>query len=148
MTGQDSNLARPEEAASWPEFRTRSAAGRAAWGPSRSTGKARSQGVLGVIFGVGALVFLWGATVAASLGMWVLIVLAVFCGWVCGRYLPPALRQGAFGTPRYWKIVLLGAVWRARITGQRASGAAGQARNAAGQVRQRAVGAWEERRDA
>jgi hypothetical protein len=135
MSRPDPHSPRPGKATSWEEFRAGSAAERAAWGPSRSPTKARSQAALGVVFGFGALVFLAGAVVAAGLGMWVLIVLAVFCGWVAGRYLPTAVRQGAFGTPRYWKMVLLRAMWRARVAGQQARTTAGHARTTAGHAR-------------
>jgi hypothetical protein len=155
MSRPEPNLPRPEEASSWEEFRASSAEERAVWGPARSPTRARSQAALSVVFAVGTLVFLGGAVIAAGLGRWVLGLLAIFCGWVAVRHLPPAVRQGAFGTPRYWKMVLLGALWPVRAAGQRARTAAEQARTAAGQaaaagpeqVRQRAMAAREGHRD-
>lgn len=119
MTAAGPSPSRPEDATSWEEFRYRSAAERAAWGPSASPAQARSEAALGVVFGFGAAVFWAGTLIADGAGAWALLMLAVLSTWMFGRYFPRGARRGAFGTRRYWALVLQCGQWRARAVKSR-----------------------------
>lgn len=129
MTAPGQDPRRPEDATSWEEFRARSAAARAAWGPSASPTEARSQAALGLVFGFGAAVFWAGALAADGTGTWALLALAVLSTWMFARYFTRGVRRGAFGTWRYWHLVLLGGQWRARLARDQARTVAEQARD-------------------
>lgn len=119
MTAPGQSPSRPEDASSWEEFRDRSAAERAAWGPSASPSEARSEAALGVVFGLGAVVFWAGTLIADGAGTWALLMLAVLSTWMFARYFTRGARRGAFGTRRYWELVLRGGQWRARAAKSR-----------------------------
>jgi hypothetical protein len=119
MTATGRDLPRPEDATSWEEFQARSAAERAAWGPSASPTQARSQLVLGLVFGFGAGVFWTGTVLATGMGTWALLLLAVLSTWMFARYFTKGLRRGALGTRRYWEVLWLSGQWRARIARDR-----------------------------
>jgi hypothetical protein len=112
--------------------------------------------------GVGAGVFLIGAILTSGPGRWTLAALTAISAWMFVRYLPAGARRGAFGTRRYWIVVLLGGWWRARMAPQQARAAGERALAATAQVRgsaragreqqrpgrsQSAAGVWEDRRD-
>jgi hypothetical protein len=119
MTATGRDLPRPEDATSWEEFQARSAAERAVWGPSASPTQARSQLVLGLVFGFGAGVFWTGTVLATGMGTWVLLLLAALSTWMFARYFTSGLRRGALGTRRYWEVLWLSGQWRARIARDR-----------------------------
>src|ERR1700749_2708908 len=100
MTATGRDLLRPEDATSWEEFQARSAAERAVWGPSASPTQARSQLVLGLVFGFGAGVFWTGAVLATGVGTWALLLLAALSTWMFAQYFTRGLRRGALGTRR------------------------------------------------
>lgn len=75
-------------------------------GPSASPTQARSQAALGLVFGLGAVVFWVGTVVAEGAGTWALLVLALLSTWMFVRYFPQGARRGALGTRRYWETVL------------------------------------------
>lgn len=114
MTAPGQNPSRKEDATSWEDFRERSAAARAAWGPSASPAEARSEAALGLVFGSGAVVFWAGALIADGAGAWALLMLAVLSTWMFARYFTRGVRRGAFGTRRYWMLVLQDGQRRAR----------------------------------
>jgi hypothetical protein len=120
MTATGRDLPRPEEATSWEEFQASSAAERAVWGPSASPTAARSQLVLGLVFGFGAAVFWTGTVLAAGAGTWALLLLAALSTWMFARHFIRGLRRGALGTRRYWEVLWLSGQWRARIARDRA----------------------------
>ncbi|MCL2582888.1 MAG: hypothetical protein FWE35_10565 [Streptosporangiales bacterium] len=102
MTTPGQGSSRPEEATARDVARS----------PSASPTQARSQAALGLVFGVGAVVF-WAATVIAEgAGTWALLALALLSTWMFVRYFTQGARRGALGTRRYWELVLRG--WRNR----------------------------------
>lgn len=117
---QDANLPRPEDAASWEEFRVRWSAERAVWGPSASPSEAKSQAVLGMVFGFGAAVFWAAAVFADGAGRWALAALAALSTWMFARYFTRGVRRGAFGRGRYWKLAWRSGHWRAKLARDRA----------------------------
>jgi hypothetical protein len=150
MTAPGRDLPRPEDATSWEEFRARYAAERAVWRPSASPAEARSQLVLGLVFGFGAAAFWTGTVLAEGVGTWALLALAVLSAWMFVRHFTAGARRGALGRRRYWELVWLSGQWRARVARARAVAAGEQARSravAAGeQARSRAVAAGEQAR--
>ena len=111
---------RPDDSTPREESRAPGAAGRAAWGPSASPTEARSEAALGVVFGFGAAVFWAGGLVADGAGAWALLALAVLSTVMFARYITRGARRGAFGTRRYWELLLQGGQWRARPARERA----------------------------
>jgi hypothetical protein len=120
MTAARRGLPRSEDATSWEDFRVRSAAERAVWGPAASPTQARSQLALGLVFGFGAAVFWAGTVLADGAGTWALLLLAGLSTWMFTRYFTRGARRGALGTRRYWEVVWLSGQWRARIARDRA----------------------------
>jgi hypothetical protein len=165
MTAPGRDLPRPEDATSWEEFRARYAAERAVWGPSASPTEARSQLVLGVVFGFGAAAFWTGTVLAEGVGTWALLALALLSTWMFVRHFMAGARRGALGRRRYWELVWLSGRWRARVARAQATAAGEQARagvrtagvqaragartggEQAHAERDRALSAWGERRD-
>lgn len=154
MTAPGRELPRPEDATSWEEFRARYAAERAVWGPSASPTEARSQLVLGLVFGFGAAAFWSGTVLAEGAGTWALLALAMLSTWMFVRHFTVGARRGALGNKRYWKLVWLSGQWRARVARAGARTAGEQARagvrtggEQARATRDRTLSAWEERRD-